>query len=131
MTRFQRLLRSPVYRPWFDQVHPLFWPVLYWQLECTFAWMKRTGIMDVMLSIRWWGKVDVVYIGDKRPDPSAYRPYVLTKPRFDDPVWQSDLPLAFAFDPLTVRPDATSILPLPRGRCPEGTEGAFPLPNTS
>jgi hypothetical protein len=93
--------------------------------------MKRTGIMDVMLSIRWWGKVDVVYIGDKRPDPSAYRPYVFSKPRFDDPVWQSAVPLAFAFDPLIVRPDATFILPLLRGRCPEGAEGAFPLPNTS
>jgi hypothetical protein len=135
MTRLQRLLRSPVYRPWFDRVHPIFWPVLWWQLEVTIAWMKRAGITDVMLTIHWWGGVEIVFTGDKQPDPSAYRPYVSTRPRWDNPSWESAVPLAFLFDPLTVRLDATSILPRDAGEVaakqPEGALSLTSIPNTS
>jgi hypothetical protein len=135
MTRLRGLLRSPAYHPWFDQVHPFFWPVLWWRLEVTIAWMKRAGITDVMLKIHWWGGAKIVFTGDKQPDPSAYRPYVLIGPRWDNPSWASDVPLAFAFDPQTVRQDFSSICPCVAGEvAPKQAAGAIsstPIPNTA
>lgn len=81
----------------------------------TIAWMNRTGITDVLLTIHWWGGVEIVFTGDKLPDPSAYRPYVLTRPRWNSPCRENDVPLAFACDPLTVRLDFSSICPCVAG----------------
>jgi len=52
MSRFQRLRTQPHFAPWFAQVHPLFWPLLWWQLETTVKWMNRVGIFNVLITLR-------------------------------------------------------------------------------
>jgi len=33
MSRFLSIRNDPLFRRYFDAVHPFFWPVLYWQLK--------------------------------------------------------------------------------------------------
>jgi hypothetical protein len=131
MIPFRSLRSHPYFAPLFAEVHPLCWPILWWSLNRFLKWYGTSGYSDILFHATRWGFIRIAYLGDRLPDPSAYRPYVRARPRFDDPVWQSAVPLAFAFDPMIARLGATSILLLLRGKCPEGAEGAFPLPDTS
>ncbi|MFN7180922.1 MAG: hypothetical protein ACK4TE_15135, partial [Hyphomonas sp.] len=65
------------------------------------------------------------------PDPSAYRPYVLERPRWDDPVWSTGVPAQLLA--LTAR-EALVMIPHPPLRSGGGgsalralTEGACNL----
>ncbi|WP_291061631.1 hypothetical protein, partial [Hyphomonas sp.] len=88
-TRFLRIRNNIHFRRYFDAVHPVFWPVLFWQLGRFFKWMRAEQLSEVLFEITWWGGVRIHIIGDKLTTPSPFAP---TKPRWDDPVWASDMP---------------------------------------
>jgi hypothetical protein len=132
MIPFRSFRSHPYFAPLFAEVHPLCWPILWWSLNRFLKWYGTSGYSDILFHATRWGFIRIAYLGDRLPDPSAYRPYVRARPRFDDLVWESAVPVmlrTLSFE--AVRPDATFILPLLRGRCPGGAEGAFSLPNTS
>ncbi|MFN7179820.1 hypothetical protein, partial [Hyphomonas sp.] len=88
-----RQLRSdPNFAPLFRHVHPLCWPILWWSLNRIFLWFDHCGYENVLLATTRWGYVYPAFLGQKKPDPSAYRPYVREKPRFDDPCWSTLAP---------------------------------------
>ncbi|MBU4568839.1 MAG: hypothetical protein KJ833_07735 [Alphaproteobacteria bacterium] len=132
MTRFLRIRNNIHFRRYFDAVHPVFWPVLFWQLGRFFKWMRAEQLSEVLFEITWWGGVRIHIIGDKLAAPSPFAP---TKPRWDDPVWASDVPV-YVLGPIEL--SACHALILPRtcggGGIPHRgmTEGALtPNPNTS
>lgn len=48
--------------------------------------------------ISWWGGVELVYFGDRAPDPDAYRPPAPTRPHWSDPIWSSAMPADFSIE---------------------------------
>ncbi len=131
MSTFLSIRNYVYFRHLFDAVHPLFWPVLYWQLKAAWLSLQREKLTSVMLAVTWWGGVRIVYRGDKIETPK-HDPLAPLRPRFDDPIWSTRLPACLD----TI---ATSrlfpILPLFTGEVsPQVTEGArprHPIPNTS
>jgi hypothetical protein len=88
-------IRNYVYlRHLFDVVHPLFWPVLYWQLKRAWLCLRRENLNSILLAVTWWGGVRTVHRGDKIAEVKP-NPFALTQPRHDDPVWSTDVPAAF------------------------------------
>ncbi len=137
MSHFARIRRHPVFAPYFAAVHPFFWPILYWQLSRLIRWMKDENLSGALLGVTWWGQLHVIFPGDKNPDPNTYRPYALSRPRWDDPAWASDVPPCFATFITLEALKAALILPRAAGgggwtRSVQ-TEGALPsqLLNTS
>ncbi|MBA3070289.1 MAG: hypothetical protein FP825_17650 [Hyphomonas sp.] len=127
MSEFLSIRNYVHFRRYFDAVHPFFWPVLYWQLKRAWLCLQREKRTSVLLEITWWGGVRIVHRGDRIETPKA-SPFALTRPRYDNPVWFTDLPAEF----LSEAPCTRLILPRARGRWPEGPEGGLPLaPNTS
>jgi hypothetical protein len=128
MSDFLSIRNYPAFRRYFDAVHPLFWPVLYWQLKRAWIFLQKEKLTSVLLAITWWGGVRIVHCGDKIEAPK-HDPLAPTKPHWSDPVWSMDVPVILLEAPCTL------ILP----RCaaevsPKVTEGALPLhpiPNTS
>ncbi|MFN7179135.1 hypothetical protein [Hyphomonas sp.] len=114
-----RQLRSdPTFAPLFRHVHPLCWPILWWSLNRVFKWYDTSGYENVLLATTRWGYVYPAYLGQKKPDPSAYKPYELEKPRWDDPVWSTNVPAPFLITNETLRPH-----PHPPLRSGGGCEG--------
>jgi hypothetical protein len=129
MSHFQAILRHPLFAPWFAAVVPVFWPVLYWQISRLADWMEKTGHTNLKVRVHWWGGLSIAYIGDKTPDPSAYRAYVPTCRAWDDPTLQSDLPETVEAPCLLILPCVSGGGGILRSRM---TEGALPTPpNTS
>ena len=127
MSAFLSIRNYVYFRHLFDAVHPLFWPILYWQLKRAWLCLRRENLNSVLLAVTWWGGVRIVHRGDKIEAPKP-NPFALTKPRYDNPVWFTDVPAAFL--------DAPFILPRPSGGggCPRSGQsvGACALtPNTS
>ncbi|MFN7179154.1 hypothetical protein [Hyphomonas sp.] len=89
----RQLRCDPHFAPLFRHVHPLCWPILWWSLNCIFLWFDHCGYENVMLATTRWGYVYPAFMGEKTPDPSAYKPYVLEKPRWDDPRWSTRAPV--------------------------------------
>jgi hypothetical protein len=106
MSAFLSIRNYVYFRHLFDAVHPLFWPVLYWQLKRAWLCLRRENLNSILLAVSWWGGVRIVHRGDRIETPKA-NPFALTKPRYDDPVWFTDVPAAFL--------DAPFILPCERG----------------
>ena len=122
MSRFASIRQHPALSRYFDAVHPLFWPVLVWQLKAIFNDMQTRGCASVLLRLHWWGWLEVTFWGDRMPDPSAYKPIDPTRPHWTDPAWESAAPAIFiSFNA------ASAILPRPRVKRPNGVEAACAL----
>jgi hypothetical protein len=106
MIPFTALRRNPYFAPMFAQVHPFLWPVLWWSLNRFLRWYRTCPWQDILFEPTPWGLIRIVHFGDRR---GAYKPYIPTRPRWDDPVWESDVPVTF------LAPDAPSILPRAAG----------------
>ena len=104
MISIRQLRSDPHYATLFRQVHPLCWPILWWSLNRIFLWFDTCGYENVMLAATRWGYVYPAFMGEKKADPSAYRPYVLERPRFDDPVWSTNVPAPILLTDATLRP---------------------------
>ncbi|MFN4225076.1 MAG: hypothetical protein ACK4HR_02075 [Hyphomonas sp.] len=92
MTPMRALRANPHFASLFAHVHPLCWPILWWSLNRLIRWYVRSGYAEVLYETSPWGFIRIAYYGDRKPDPSAYRPYVLEKPRWDNPVWRTNAP---------------------------------------
>ncbi len=130
MSEFISIRNYVHFRRYFDAVHPFFWPVLYWQLKRAWLCLQREKRTSVLIAVTWWGGVRIVHRGDKIETPKV-GPFALTRPRYDNPVWYTDVPSAFL--------DAPFILPCVAGASRgEKSHGDFPgkdsktlIPNTS
>jgi hypothetical protein len=91
MSTFLSIRNYVYFRHLFDAVHPLFWPVLYWQLKAARLSLQREKLTSVILAVTWWGGVRIVYRGDKIETPK-HDPLAPLRPRFDDPIWSTRLP---------------------------------------
>ncbi|MFN7178234.1 hypothetical protein [Hyphomonas sp.] len=138
-----RALRAnPHFAPLFAHVHALCWPILWWSLNRLLRWYASSGYEEILYGTTPWGYVYIAYLGDRKSDPSAYRPYELTKPRWDDPVWSTNVPT-----PLLALTTAETLRPCPhpplrsgggvglrslwRSRLTEGACTLSSIPNTS
>mgnify|MGYP005835890183 CR=1 FL=1 len=92
MISLRQLRSDPTFAPLFRHVHPLCWPILWWSLNRFFRWYDTSGYDTLLLATTRWGFVYPAYLGGKKPDPKAWRPYVLEKPRWDDPGWAAHAP---------------------------------------
>ena len=95
MTPLHALRANPHFAPLFAHVHALCWPILWWSLNRLLRWYASSGYEEVLYGTTPWGYVYIAWLGDRKPDPSAYRPYELERPRWDDPVWSTNLPAPF------------------------------------
>ncbi len=116
------------FRHLFDAVHPFFWPVLYWQMKRAWLCLQRENLNSILIAVTWWGGVRIVHRGD-RIEPLKPNPFALTKPRYDNPVWFTDLPPAFLDAPFNL-PCLGGGGGCPQRGQPEGA-CAIPEPNTS
>jgi hypothetical protein len=114
MSTFLSIRNYVYFRHLFDAVHPLFWPVLYWQLKAARLSLQREKLTSVMLAVTWWGGVRIVYRGDKIETPSHDPPRTPLRPRFDDPVWSTRLPPVSTQSP---HRGSFQSSPFSRGRC--------------
>jgi hypothetical protein len=141
MTPMRALRANPHFAPLFARVHPLCWWVLWFNLNRLLDWYETSGYEEILYSTSRWGFIRIVFLGDRKPDPSACRPYVLEKPRWDDPAWSTSVPaqvLALATSE-TLRPSphpplqgggGGSLRSLWRSRLTEGASALTPH-NTS
>jgi hypothetical protein len=95
MIPMRTLRANPHFAPLFAHVHALCWPILWWSLNRLLRWYASSGYEEVLYGTTPWGYVYIAYLGEKKPDPSACRAYELTKPRWDDPVWSTNVPAPF------------------------------------
>ncbi|MEQ9507319.1 MAG: hypothetical protein RLO80_13755 [Hyphomonas sp.] len=101
MSDFLSIRNYPAFRRYFDAVHPLFWPVLYWQLKRAWLFLQKAKLTSVLLAITWWGGVRIVHCGDKI-ETEKQNPLSPTKPHWSDPVWSMDVPVTFLEAPCTL-----------------------------
>ena len=92
MISMRQLRSDPYYAPLFRHVHPLCWWILWWSLNRFFRWYDTSGYENLLLATTRWGYVYPAYLGEKKPDPSAWKPYAPERPRWDDPAWAMRVP---------------------------------------
>ena len=92
MMSIARLSKEPALAEYFALVHPFFWWVFVWQMRLAARHLKAAGRTGALIRISWWGGVRIEYLGDPKPNPSAYRPVEPTRRAWDDPVWSSAIP---------------------------------------
>ncbi|MBA3068292.1 MAG: hypothetical protein FP825_07425 [Hyphomonas sp.] len=97
MSGFLSIRNYVYFRHLFDAVHPFFWPVLYWQLKRAWLSLRRENLNAILIAITWWGGVRIVHRGHRIETPRA-SPFARTKPRYDNPVWFTDVPAEFLSD---------------------------------
>ena len=129
------LRNNPHFGRLFDAVHPLCWPILWWQLNRLFRMILADKSLDVLYSVNRWGFITIRHVA-KCEDPATYKPPARTFRPLSDPSWESDLPVfasnLAAFETLRLLP----ILPCLGGgggiRLSRMTEGALcSQPDTS
>ena len=82
---------NPHIRLMLQQVWPLFWPWLFWNLARAAEWQKRTG-RDALISVDRFGNIHFLVLGDA-PAPDDLYSYEAPKvPRWERPALGSDLP---------------------------------------
>lgn len=116
----------PQLAPFYAHVHPLFWPVLWLNLEWVRQWLERHDV-NILVSVTWWGRVRIITVGDHR---LAWRRPEPVRPGWDDPVWQSSVPGAI----LAEGEMATCVLPQSCAgliSAPGAPAFALPCPDTS
>ena len=92
MFTLTQLRQNPFYRRFFDAVHPFFWPVIWWTFNRVIRDYLASNTTEYLIGVTWWGQVYVAAIGDKLPDPNAYKPIPRTFRPLTDASWASDLP---------------------------------------
>ena len=92
MTMLAALRRHPDFAGFFDLVFPLFWQMLAWQLVRASKQLAAMGRGPSLVRVHWWGGITLAYLGDRAPDPSAYKPVTPLRPVWNDPVWSTALP---------------------------------------
>ena len=92
MVPMHQLRRNPHFAPLFAYVHPVCWPILWWSLNRLFKWYDTAGYDSLLFATTRWGYVYIAYLGDRTPDPSAYRARKPDHPRWDDPFWETCRP---------------------------------------
>jgi hypothetical protein len=95
MTRFLRIRNSVHFRRYFDAVHPLFWPLLFWNLGRVMTWMGAGQYGEAFIEITWWGGVKLHLVGDKI-EAEKQIPIAQTRPHWSDPVWSMDVPVSIS-----------------------------------
>ena len=108
MTQLARLARNQALACFFECVHPLFWPVLLWQLRRASTHLTACRHKNAMVRIRWWGGVEIVILGQPEDDPSAYKPIPAAHLHWSHPVWSAAVPV-------TIIELATRAVPVPAG----------------
>ena len=66
--------------------------MLAWQLVRASKQLAAMGRGDSLVRVHWWGGITLAYLGDRAPDPSAYRPITPLRAAWDDPVWSTAVP---------------------------------------
>ena len=89
---------NPTIRACYDQVHPLFWPWLWWNLIQAVLWHLRTG-RDAIMEADYYGNIRFRFVSDlpkpddlyayEAPDQMPWERLVLSA----DPVWSCDDPV--------------------------------------
>lgn len=102
MSRFDRLRLNPALAAFFRFVHPLFWPVLVWSLMRAGRRMREARLLNALVRVSWWGHIEIVYPGERAPDPNAYIPPLPGRPHWSDPVWSSWVPACLHTEALTL-----------------------------
>jgi hypothetical protein len=92
MFTLTQLRQNPFYTRFFDRVHPFFWPVIWWTFNRVIRDYLASNTTEYLIGVTWWGQVYVAAIGDKLPDPPAYKPIPRTFRPLTDDSWASDLP---------------------------------------
>ncbi len=109
MTPMRALRANPHFAHLFARVHPLCWWVLGWSLNRLLDWYETSGYEEILYETSPWGFIRIAYFGDRTPGPSAYRPYVPERLRWDDPVWSTNVPVR------QLTPAAPSVFPRAAG----------------
>ena len=76
----------------YAHVLPVFWPYLWLQLRWIFK-RQDVELRTLLISVTKWGQVHIVQVGDHW---RAYRKPAQVKASWDDPIWESALPLNMA-----------------------------------
>ncbi|KCZ98933.1 hypothetical protein HPO_08534 [Hyphomonas polymorpha PS728] len=123
MMSIARLSKEPALAEYFALVHPFFWWVFVWQMWIAAKHVQAAGRTGALIRISWWGRVRIEYLGDQRPDPSAYRPAEPTRKAWDDPSWSSAIPIdllpkaRLLFCPRTRGGSGRALSALTKGAC--------------
>ena len=60
MFNLAQMARHPLLGGFFAAVHPIFWPVLFWQLMRAAERLTAMGCHNGgLLTVHWWGGVDI------------------------------------------------------------------------
>jgi hypothetical protein len=85
------LRTNPHFGRFFDRVHPLCWPILWWQLNMLFRRILADRSLDILYSVNAWGFITIRYVA-KCEDPATYKAPALTFRPLSDPSWESAMP---------------------------------------
>ena len=91
MVSLSALRSTPHFAPLFAHVHPFFWPVLWRSLNRLLRWYATAGYENILFATTRWGRAEIAYLGDRKPDPAAHKAFTPERPRSDESVWASDL----------------------------------------
>jgi hypothetical protein len=69
MVSLSAFRNNPHLAPLFAHVPAFFWPVLWWSLNRLLRWYASAGFESVLFASSRWGWVEIVYLGDRKPDP--------------------------------------------------------------
>ena len=111
MMSISHLSRYPAFARFFAMVHPLFWPILWWQLNRLARYIMDENPGNVLYSVNAWGIVRICYIA-RGLDPDAYKPLPRTFRPLTDASWESALPACLGSEA-----PHTLILPRTTGAC--------------
>ena len=85
------LRNNPHFGRLFDTVHPLCWPILWWQLNRLFRMILADKSLDVLYSVNHWGFITIRHVA-KCEDPATYKPPQRTFRLLTDASWSCSLP---------------------------------------
>ncbi|ABI76941.1 hypothetical protein HNE_2019 [Hyphomonas neptunium ATCC 15444] len=83
MSHFNRLRAHPVFASYFKAVHPLFWWFLFRELCKLPGRLDALGRGDALISITWWGRIDIHYVAGT--EPAGYGLISPTRKPWSDP----------------------------------------------
>ena len=115
---------NPHIRLMLQQVWPLFWPWLFWNLARAADWQKRTG-RDALIAVDRFGNIHFLVLSDAPKPDDLYSYEAPRVPRWGYPALGSDVPANLCAT--LIWSAVTRILPRLRGRCPRsGRRGLLP-----
>ncbi|MBA4227378.1 MAG: hypothetical protein C0456_12170 [Hyphomonas sp.] len=93
LAALHRVRKHPAFAAYFDFVLPIFWPVVFWYLLRVADSVDARRCGEVLVFVHWWGGIEITYYGDPAPSPSAYRPLTPMRKAWDDPAWETSVPV--------------------------------------